>query len=263
LTPASPKPLVEDFDDRFDDEDLAPQRYQRGARVPGNAAGIGVIEVIETTCRVYLKNIVACLIGAVVLSAFAGLAVGVALAAVLGLSSSAINDPESKRIMTYGVNVLMFSLLVWLHVGFLAYMLHIARGEKAQISDLFGAGVVWVQAMMLSALQAGLIAGCAFGAVELSAPILYLPGVVAALLLEPAKLVLLDRDTGVIDAIASAARLAASNILPVGALFPLGVVGLALSCFVTFGVGAPVFVPFFTLLYEVTYLRVTEQRAGE
>ncbi len=222
-----------------------------------------MVEVIETTCRIYFKNIIACLIGAVVLSACAGLAVGVAMAAVMGLSSPAISDPESKRIMTYGVYVLLFALLVWLHVGFLAYILHIARGEKAQVSDLFGAGVVWVQALMLSALQAGLIAGCAFGAAELSAPILYLPGVVAAVLLEPAKLVLLDRDMGVIDAVASAARLATSNILPVGALFPLGVVGLALSCFVTFGIGSPIFVPFFTLLYQVTYLRVTEQRAGE
>ena len=261
-TPATP--LIEDFESSFDPEDLEPERPLRGAadRVLGNAAGIRIADLIDRTWRIYIKHVWSCIGVFVVLSIAVAAAGASTAAAIFVLNQVTVSDDESARVMAAAVYFVLFSMLVWLHVGFLTFMLNVARGETAGIPDLFSAGFAWLQALAISTLQAGLIAASYFSATYLSSPILYVPGVLCALLLEPAKLVLIDQDRGIIDAAQFAARLTLTNILPLAALFPIAVLGLAATCTVTFGVGAPVFVPFFTLLHTVTYLRLTDQRTA-
>lgn len=263
---AAPRaPLVEDFDSLFDPDDLNPESALAGTayRLPGNAAGIRIGNVIESTWRIYQKNIGLCA-GTFIVLALAIAAVGAgALIAQFLLSIAMVSDDESALIASAGVGLVLFSILVWLQMGFLTFLLNLARGETAGISDLFSAGFVWLQALAVSALQASLIAAGYFATVLLGLPILYVAGVLVALLIEPAKLALIEQERGIVEAVQYAVRLTLNNILPLAALFPIAVLGMAAACAVTFGVGAPFFAPLFMLILPVTYLRMTGQRTAD
>jgi hypothetical protein len=268
-SPAAPQavgePLIEDFDSLFDPDELTPGKTGHAAvdRVPGNAAGIGIGHVMRSTWRIYTVNVWLCLAAFIVWAIVMGAAVAGALLARFALSGFAAGDEGSALIVAGIVDLVSFAICVWLQVGYLTFTLNVARGEPAGISNLFGAGFVWLQALVISALEAGLVAAGGFAAIASGSPLPLVPAVVLALIIEPSKLVLVDQRRGIVDAVQQAAWLALQNILPLAALFPIAVVSLVAGCTATLGVGSAFLVPFFTLMYAVIYLRMIEQRTAD
>jgi hypothetical protein len=157
----------------------------------------------------------------------------------------------------------MFSLLgevistlfgIWIGIGQALYFLKVARGQRAEVSDIFAGGPYF-----LSVLGATIL----FALIYLVGLVLCIvPGVIFALMFSQYYYLILDRNVGIMDSLGISKEITTGNKLT---LFAIGVVSvlLAFAGLLACCVGLLAVVPFLSLLAPVTYLAMTGQRTAD
>lgn len=202
---------------------------------------IELFDVLGTAWAIYKANI-----GKVVL---AGLAVLVLSTAVTGGVSYAMKD--ASILERQAVNLVANVPTIWLSLGLLIFYIKIARGENAELGDLFSGGPY-----LLRALGAGAII---FLSTVAGFILLIIPGIIIALMFSQTLCVLVDQNVGAIDALRMSAKATRGNKLTLFALGLLMIPVVALVTLLTCLIGYFFVVPFVQLLAVVTYLAMTGQ----
>lgn len=143
----------------------------------------------------------------------------------------------------------------WVGLGQALYFLKIARGEPAELSDLFTGGRYFLP-VLGAAILTTLIVMCGL-------VLLIIPGIILALMFSQYYYLILDRDVGVMDSLSISKDLTDGNKLT---LFLVGLVMSAIFCVIvvlTCGIGFLAVGPFMTLLFPVTYLAMTGQPTAD
>ncbi|MEE8451449.1 MAG: hypothetical protein V3R99_06015 [Thermoguttaceae bacterium] len=161
---------------------------------------------------------------------------------------------EGLAILLLGY-VILNLITLWITLGQALYFLKIARGQPANLSDLFAGGPYYVRALF-----AGILGGILIG---FGYALLIIPGIILALMFSQYKLLIVDRNVGIIDSLSISKDLMVGNKLTLFLiLLVAGVVGsmiVLLTCFT----GLLVVGPFMMLLFPVTYLAITGQPTAD
>jgi phage FluMu protein Com len=209
---------------------------------------IEVGDVMSRTWTIYKANLWPC-----VLVVFLYLVINFGMPQLV---SFGLRSADAMNGLALGViNILGGLLSIWLSLGLWIYMLKTARGEKADVADLFSGGRLIVPAIGISLIV--------LAAVIVGSILLIVPGIIISLMWSQATLVLIDRRTGVLDSLRYSARATSGNKLT---LFAIGlaasVIGLV-STVCTIGVGLFFVYPYMALLLAVSYLAMTGQTTAD
>ena len=157
-------------------------------------------------------------------------------------------------IMSIG-NIVTALFGVWIQIGQTKYFLKVARGQPAEITEIFTGGRHFLPILGATILF-GIVVFLGFVA-------LIVPGVILSLMFSQYYYLILDRDETIIDSLKTSRELMQGNKLT---LFAIGLVagglGLLLGI-VTCGVGFLAVIPFLALLNVVVYLTLTGQPTAE
>ena len=150
-----------------------------------------------------------------------------------------------------GGNILSLLLGAYMNGGLMLFLLKLARGEGAEIADIFRGGRYFGR-MLLCTICFGIVVGLGFVACVL-------PGVILMLTYGVYQWVLVDRDpSGLLDALSQAKQVTKGHklqLLVIGvAIFGINIVGMLACC-----VGYIFTIPFSNLIMAVAYLRMTGQ----
>jgi len=157
---------------------------------------------------------------------------------------------QSGGIEGLALNLFATVVSLFLTIGILTYMLKVARGEPRSVADLFGGGALLLPGLGISFLY---ILAATIGFI-----LLIIPGIIVLLMFSQAFMILIDRETGVIDSLKLSAQVTKGNKLT---LFAIGFVSSVLSilgvlaCFV----GIFFVSPYLFLMATVGYLMMTGQ----
>lgn len=174
---------------------------------------------------------------------------GVQVAAGAGRGGGGRGDDEVLAvILAVGMWIVQQLVSVYLTLGQVNLMLKIARGESAQISDMFSVGRFYVRSLGASILF-GLM-------VFVGTLLLIFPGIIVAVMFFPFNFYLIDQDAGVIDSLQGARRVTEGNRLTIFVLFliafGLNFAGLLACC-----VGALFSYGYVMLMQAVAYQMAT------
>jgi phage FluMu protein Com len=198
-------------------------------------------ETLGTAWQIYKANF-----GNVVLAGF------VVLVLNLAISGAVVYAMRDFPFVTRQLVALVSNVpSLWLSLGLFTYLLKIARGEVALFGDVFSGGPY-----LLPAIGAFLIM---YICVVIGFILLIIPGIIVALMLSQAFLMLIDQNAGVIDSLRMSMQVTRGNKLT---LFALGLVTMVIVLVVsifTCGIGYFFVTPFVSLLFVVTYLSMTGQ----
>jgi len=143
---------------------------------------------------------------------------------------------------------------VWLGIGQAKYFLKVARGQTAEIGDLFSGGPLFVN-ILLGSLLVGVI-------VFVGLLALVVPGVVLALMFSQFYYLILDRNVPVLESLSQSRELTNGNKLTL-VLIWLVAMGLTLLACIPCFLGLIVVVPYLTLMVPVIYLAITGQPTAD
>ena len=143
---------------------------------------------------------------------------------------------------------------VWIGIGQALFFLKIARGQEAEIGDVFTGG-----AYFLRILGASILFGLAFTAGML---LCIVPGIIFALMFWPFYYLIVDRNVGVFDSFGLARECTAGNRATMVLIWLLSLV-LILASLIPCGLGLLVSIPYFALMYPVIYLVMTGQPTAD
>jgi uncharacterized membrane protein/DNA-directed RNA polymerase subunit RPC12/RpoP len=144
---------------------------------------------------------------------------------------------------------------IWLGIGLALYFLRIARGQRAELSELFAGGPYFLRTLgatilVILAVLAGWI-------------LCIVPGIIFSLMLSQFYYLILDRNVGVIDSLSISKDIMNGNKMTLFLIGLIGgVVGILIVVF-TCTVGLLVVIPFFALLRAVIYLAITGQPTAD
>ncbi len=150
-----------------------------------------------------------------------------------------------------GGNILSLLLGAYMNGGLMLFLLKLARGEGAEIADIFRGGRYFGR-MLLCTICFGIVVGLGFVACVL-------PGVILMLTYGVYQWVLVDRDpSGLLDALSQAKQVTNGHklqLLVIGvAIMGINIAGMLACC-----VGYIFTIPFSNLIMAVAYLRMTGQ----
>ena len=146
-------------------------------------------------------------------------------------------------------------VIFWISLGQAIYFLKIARGQPAELSDLFTGGPYFLRVLGASILF-GLIVLCGY-------ILLIIPGIIFSLMFSQYYYLILDRNIGVIDSLSISKDLMDGNKLTLFLIgLVAGVVGIVVVL-LTCGIGLLVVGPFMALLTPVIYLAITGQPTAD
>lgn len=240
---------------RFCGETLV--RTGAGERVPTK---IEAGEVLGHAWEIYKKQL-GLLIGAVVViygitivTSFAGsFAQQLVMATFVGPAGRGGN-PFVMAFGVIGLTLLAtaFNLAVgaYLQSGFHVLLLRVARGENAEIADMFSATRFFWR-FFWGTLLFQIMIGIGF-------VLLIIPGIILVLMFWPIYYVIVDRDTGVIESLRLAQELTSGNYMAVFVLF-LASLGIGLLGILGCGVGLLFAIPLVELLFAVAYCGMNGQ----
>lgn len=187
----------------------------------------------------------------------------IVIVGIISIISSVIQElgitPIAKSIQERAVGITLIViyglfhqiLVLWLSIGAQMFTLGVVRGEEPQYGLVF-AGGRFLLPVILAAILTMLI-------VMLGLVLLIIPGIIFAMMLMQAQLLIIDRNIGVTDALSLSRAVMAGNKLTVFALgLVVSIVGM-LFVLVTCGLGYFAFIPFMAILNIVIYLGVTGQ----
>jgi len=165
---------------------------------------------------------------------------------------------KSKSIHTFlmGITNLGTSLFgVWLGIGQAKYFLKVARGQAAEIGDLFSGAPLFIN-ILLGSMLVGVI-------VLVGLLALVVPGVILALMFSQFYFLILDRNVPVLESLSQSKELTNGNKLTLLLISLVGgLAGMALII-VTCGLGILAVAPFFSLMAPVIYLTITGQPTAD
>lgn len=218
---------------------------------PGSFAPsrIDFADVFGRTFRIFGQEWSQCIVAFLALS-------GVSLAAVLviGGPAFALAVVAQDEVVTVVVAVLgigTLSLIVaWLSIGWWIFFLKLARGDDAEVADLFRGGPFFVTTVLATLL---------FALVYLGGLALFIvPGVIFWLMFSQYNYMIIDRNAGVLESLSLSKEFTYGNKLTLFAiLLVAGLVGglINQAC----GLAVIVVAPFMALLHAVIYLVMTGQ----
>jgi len=152
------------------------------------------------------------------------------------------------------LQVLLFLFDTWLQTGLAIFMLKIARGQTAELSDLFSGGRFWPQAVL---------ARFAFVlAVAVGEMFCLIPGIVAALMFSQYLYLVVDRDQRGLESLRMSSTLTHGNklnlVLLALIMMAVGFVGEMACC-----VGVIPAFGFINLMWAVAYVVMTGQPTAD
>jgi hypothetical protein len=148
--------------------------------------------------------------------------------------------------------VINFAIQQFMQAGLMVFMLRVARGGSPEISDLFsGKQYFWRFFWGGLLLQVMIVVGFI---------LLFIPGIILALMFWPMTYIIVDRNTGVLDSLQQAREITSGNFM---AVFVLGLAsfGINLLGLLACGVGMLFSIPLGILLFAVAYCGMTGQLA--
>jgi hypothetical protein len=160
------------------------------------------------------------------------------------------------RDQNLGVIFAMFTNLVtqvfsaWITIGQTRYFLKVARGQPAEIGEIFSGGP-WLLPIIGASILFGLMV---FGGKLL----LIVPGIILALMFSPFYFLIIDRHLGGMDLLNKAKEITYGNKLTLF-LIHLICAGLTIAGALAFCVGLLAVIPYITLLHVMVYLTMTGQ----
>jgi phage FluMu protein Com len=223
---------------------------------PQGAAALDIGDIFNRTWNIYTRNLAQLIVAGLILLGVT-LALLVPFFIVLGIAlaiAAALADQGSEAIGALIVALLVSAGMLgtavacaWLHAGFFAWLLKVARGQPNTFGDIFSGGPY-----MLPLLGAGLLSGLA---TMLGYLLCIVPGVILALVFSQFAWLIVDRGAGAIESLSRSKQLTDGNKLYLFLLMLLVVVINGVAGLVPF---AFVFtMPFIWLLMAVTYLRLS------
>ncbi len=206
-------------------------------------------EVLTNTWEIYKANLGMCIVGPLLTNVCASVAGGFTSALLTPLANS------RNEAVVAAAGLTMFAafvaIMAYFYLGLTKYMLTIARGQPAQIGDLFSAGpLLPVGAAVFTLLSLGTFAGMM---------LLFVPGVIFMLFFNLAPFVLVERKAGVLDCFRlSAAAMQGNKLTAFVLMLVIGFIAMPVVV-LTCGLGGIFTAPFFWLAYAVVYLTASGQ----
>jgi phage FluMu protein Com len=224
-----------------------PQTVPRGFQ----PTSIDLGETLSRTWQIYRDRFGACLGGGLLAWLLMAVSGGVAGTLSQGMAL-AIGGDEGQIAGALFQQVLAQGVYAFFLVGIARYMLQIARGEPAEIGQLFSGGSLLPQAF---AIQMILFLGTVVGAI-----LLLVPGIIFWLMFSQSPFMLVDQRANVGQSLSlSRAAMKGNKLTLFGLYLVTGLLGLAIMVFTCF-IGLLGVVPFVMLLNAVVYLGVTGQQ---
>lgn len=210
-------------------------------------------DVLSRAWTIYQREMALC-IGAVILAGFLNFLSGVPANIFDALGQNKLIDPVVAGLIQVPLTLASMAFDYFLAIGQAILLLKIARGERAEISDLFSGGRYFWR---------GLGAGVLFGMMVLVGILLcIIPGFIVALMFGPFLFVLVDKDVGAVESLSMAKTFTTNNLL---ALVVLALAGLGLSILGILAclIGLIFVAPYLALTNAVAYLAMSGQPTGE
>ncbi|MGD0901188.1 MAG: hypothetical protein ABR915_25445 [Thermoguttaceae bacterium] len=176
-----------------------------------------------------------------------GLVAGVVRGFMIAIHASLV----TQFVVSFPIQLAALALGVWLMIGLKRFMLKIARGERAEIGDLFTGGPYF-----LRVLGAGILFGLMF---IVGYILCIVPGIILALMFSQFLYLILDRDCEIMESLKMSKDLMVGNKLTIFLIQVLAGIGGMVAILLTCGLGLIVVYPFLLLLPAVIYLSITGQ----
>lgn len=234
-------------------ESLQPEKFSR-ARGPRR---IEVGDVLSTGWKIFQAEMGQTIGGVIVfylLTTACGLPTNV-LSMIAGLLESQ-NELEAAAIFQ-SLSLLFLPLSfvgqIFFQAGLFRLLLNIARGQQAQLGDLFTGGKYFWRMLGASILYGLMILAGSLAC--------FIPGIILGLMFLPYGYVLVDQNVGVLECLSRSKNITQNNLL---ALFWLGLAtfGINLLGLLALCVGIIFTGPLSMLFYAVAYCKMTGQRTA-
>lgn len=155
-----------------------------------------------------------------------------------------------EKVVITAIYLALFVVGVFLQGGYNLMMLKIARGEPAQVADLFAGTQYFLRILMGHLL---LMALAAVGFV-----LCIIPYFLVLMTFWPFALVIVDQNVGVIESFRRSRQITADNLLTIFVLW-LAMTGINLLVIPTCGIGVILAVPLMTIILAVAYCTMAGQ----
>lgn len=152
--------------------------------------------------------------------------------------------------LSFATSMISYSVDLFLGLGVTQICLKLARGQQAEIGDLFGGGSVYLPTLGMSVLV-GLVMIVAYSACVI-------PGIFLTLFVWPFFYFIADRQTNAIESIEAAIAISRPNLLP-SFLMMLTSIALAVIGVLALGVGIVFTSSLTAMMYSVAYLMMSSQ----
>ena len=164
--------------------------------------------------------------------------------------SKAGGDAVMTALVSMVGNLVATAFQIWIGIGQALFFLKIARGQQAEIGDVFAGGPYFLRILGASTL---------FGLMIMAGTFLCIvPGIILALMFWPFYFLIVDRNVGVFDAFGLARDFTAGNKATVLLIWLVSLL-LFIASLIPCGLGLLVSIPYFALMYPVIYLTMTGQ----
>ncbi|MCA9016747.1 MAG: hypothetical protein KDA77_15550 [Planctomycetaceae bacterium] len=214
---------------------------------------ISVGDVFSRSWEVFKSNLGMCM--AVPLLAmliyFLGVVVVVIGMAAIGAAMGAEFIKAAEVPLTLMMQFIFYLIIFYLQLGVQLVFLQIAKGEKPELSVMFGAGPYLVRMFLCSVIFAIVT--------SIGYLLLIVPGVILALMFWPFSYLLIDRNLPGIKAFTEAPTITKGNLLNLFGVF-LATIGIVLlGGIVTLGIGLIFLFPYSVMVQTVAYTEMTSQ----
>ena len=243
---------------RFCGESLVRQETE------GGLGRIEAGEILTRTWNIFQKNLgilvgsALVLLGITVVSVLAGYA-GIFVAVIsLGAAGRGRPGPDVAAIVAFAAIVVLFvvflfALNAFLQGGYNSLLLRIARGERAELSEMFSGGrffwrLFWGNVLFMLLTYVGFA-------------LVIVPAVFVMLIFWPFSFVIVDQNAGVLESFRKSRELSSGNLL---AIFVLGLAMLGINMLAQLAcyIGMIFTIPFGSLIFAVAYCRMNGQATG-
>lgn len=205
--------------------------------------------IFEKAWELYKANLGLC-IGVNFLWALLCGMTAVPMVIVASLADAGGVDNDLAPILILPLILLSYALLLFLGLGMIKFTLKLARGQQAQLQDLFSGG-----GLFLTAVGAAVL----FGLMYIPGILLcVIPGIFVVLMFWPFLHVIVDRHAGVTESLSLARSITTGNLLT-GFLMFLINVALQFAGTIACYVGLLFTMPLIMLIYAVAYLMMSGQ----
>jgi phage FluMu protein Com len=238
---------------------------------------LDLADIFGRTWSIFQRQWGMCLVVLLIVLAIT-LTLNFAVSAGTRLTSALTGDRDSSTTFSVLGNLASWMIGIWLGIGQSVYFLKTARGQVADISDVFAGGPYFWRILRAVILLVLMIGGVLFvctlplqwvggmniqdaspGLVVLGAIVAFAVYVYVMLMLSQFYYLILDRNVGVMDSFHLSQRLMRGNKLRLFLIWLVAILVGGLLALLTCGLGILAVMPFFSLMSPVIYLVITGQ----